>query len=162
MEWADGFTFVPFTHIGLVRMSRCIECGSVELRPAVVSLEGTVRGEIYIVEMKGLVCLNDGYKTIEGSDMPEFARLLADKYRSAQRLLTSEEIRSRRKRLNMSQQQFAHYLGVGVASVKRWEMGKIQDRRCDDEIRRKTDAKAHIADTRIGRFDLLPGTDGSM
>lgn len=120
-------------------MDRCIKCGKVELAPATITLEGEVRGETYSVRMRGRVCPDDGYKTIEGSDMPEFARLLSDKYRAAHGLLTSEEIRRRRKRLGMSQQQLANYLRVGVASVKRWEMGKIQDKRLDDEIRRKTD-----------------------
>jgi transcriptional regulator with XRE-family HTH domain len=71
--------------------------------------------------------------------MPEFGRLLSDKYRSAHGLLTSEEIRARRRQLGLSQQQFAQHLGVGVASVKRWEMGKIQEARSDVDIRSKTD-----------------------
>ncbi len=136
-------------------MIRCIACRNAELRSALVSLEGTVRGETYTVEMIGLVCPNGDYQTIEGADMPEFAKLLADRYRSLHGLLTSEEIRSRRKRLWMSQQQFANYVGVGVASVKRWEMGKIQEKRSDDEIRRKTDRPAHVTAARIGRVEGL-------
>jgi hypothetical protein len=42
----------------------------------------------------------------------------------------------------MSQGAFSEYLGTGVASVKRWETGKIQDRAMDELIRLKTDAKA--------------------
>jgi hypothetical protein len=41
----------------------------------------------------------------------------------------------------MSQQEFANFLGVGVASVKRWELGKIQDKLHDDLIRQKTAPK---------------------
>jgi hypothetical protein len=39
----------------------------------------------------------------------------------------------------MSQQEYSNYLGVGVASVKRWEAGQVQDRAMDNLIRLKTD-----------------------
>jgi hypothetical protein len=42
----------------------------------------------------------------------------------------------------MSQQRFSEYLGAGVASVKRWELGQIQDRAMDELIRLKTDVEA--------------------
>jgi len=73
--------------------------------------------------------------------MPEFSRLLSDKYRAAHGLLTSVDIRDRRNRLGMTQLEFAKYLGVGIASVKRWEMGKIQDARSNALIIEKTDKK---------------------
>ncbi len=64
-------------------MPRCIQCGQADLEPNVVHLPGTVRGENYVVEMQGLECPRCHYKTIEGVAMPEFGRLLADKYRAA-------------------------------------------------------------------------------
>src|SRR5579872_2694099 len=107
---------------------RCINCGEANLEPkASVRLQGTVRGESYTVEMPALVCPNCGYTTVPGPSMPEYARLLADKYREAHGLLTSDQIRERRLRLELSQQAFADYLKRGIASVKRWEMGKIQE-----------------------------------
>ncbi len=42
----------------------------------------------------------------------------------------------------MSQSKFADYLGVGVASVKRWEMGKIQEHAMDELVRLKTEPEA--------------------
>jgi hypothetical protein len=42
----------------------------------------------------------------------------------------------------MTQQQFSDYLGTGVASVKRWEAGQIQDKAMDELIRLKTDPGA--------------------
>jgi transcriptional regulator with XRE-family HTH domain len=53
--------------------------------------------------------------------------------------LTSTEIRANRALLTMTQQQFADHLGTGVASVKRWEAGQIQDKAMDELIRLKTD-----------------------
>jgi transcriptional regulator with XRE-family HTH domain len=37
------------------------------------------------------------------------------------------EIRDLRTKLGMTQRQFAAFLPVGIASVKRWELGEIQD-----------------------------------
>jgi putative zinc finger/helix-turn-helix YgiT family protein len=116
----------------------CIQCGEADLEPKTIQLPGTVRGEGFTVEMEGLECPRCGYKTIEGSKMPEYGRLLADKYRASHGLLTSDEIRQRRKRLGLTQEQFAAYLEVGIASVKRWEMGKIQDPRHNQLIIERT------------------------
>lgn len=120
-------------------MIRCIECAQTDLQPKTVRLRGTIRGETYTVELQGLKCSHCGYKTIEGPAMPEYGRLLADEYRAAHGLLTSDQIRARRERLGMSQAGFAKYLGVGIASIKRWEMGKIQDNHHNDIIKEKTD-----------------------
>ncbi len=119
----------------------CIECGRANLQPGTVRLSGDVRGKYYVVEMEGLKCPSCGYKTIEGSKMAEFGRLLADRYREDHGLLTSVEIRSLRKQLGMTQEEFASHVGVGVASVKRWEMGKIQDRRSNECIIRRTESE---------------------
>ena len=53
----------------------------------------------------------------------------------------------------MSQRDFAKYLGVGEASVKRWEAGHIQDESSDRLIRMKTDLHAAKENVRrIGAF----------
>src|SRR2546423_7169551 len=131
----------------------CINCGKADLEPKTIQLEGTVRGETYNVEMPGLQCPNCGYKTIEGPDMAEFGRLLADQYRVKHGLLPSDEIRARRKRLEMNQQQFADFLGFGVASVKRWELGKIQDARSNAIIVERTEVPKVI----VKDQDILGG-----
>ena len=53
-----------------------------------------------------------------------------------------KEIRARRMQLGMSQTQFGEYLGTGPASVKRWELGQVQDKAMDELIRLKTDPEA--------------------
>ena len=90
--------------------------------------------------------------------MPEYGRLLADKYRSAHGLLTSEELKERRERLSMSQAKFAEYLGVGIASVKRWEMGKVQESAMDALIRLKTEPEAARLNLKtVEALGLSPG-----
>jgi len=132
---------------------RCIKCGVADLEPQQhVQLSGVVRGETFTVTMPGLICPKCGYKTIEGSDMPAYGRLLADKYRAAHGLLTSVDIRDRRNQLEMNQEEFAKYIGVGIASIKRWEMGKIQDPRSNQLIIEKTDIPA----TSVQPYILTP------
>lgn len=117
----------------------CPNCGKANLRKEMTQIPGEVKGERFMVSMKGLACPKCGFTTVEGEDMSEYMRLVADAYRSKNGLLTSEDIRNRRSRLGMSQAEFATYLGVGVASVKRWELGKVQDGSSDALIRLRTD-----------------------
>jgi hypothetical protein len=58
---------------------------------------------------------------------------VADAYRQDNELLTSDQIRSIRG--SLSQISFAQQLGVGPASVKRWELGLVQDKSNDNLIR---------------------------
>jgi putative zinc finger/helix-turn-helix YgiT family protein len=105
-------------------------------------LEGLRHGESFTVETEGLKCGRCGFQTIDSVQSAEFTRLISDEYRKAHGLLTGGEIRSRRAWLGMTQQRFSEYLGTGVASVKRWELGQIQDRAMDELIRLKTDLEA--------------------
>jgi putative zinc finger/helix-turn-helix YgiT family protein len=121
-------------------MSCCIKCRKAELKEQNADLPATVKGEsVLVLDFPALVCTNCSYKTIRGSDMPEFMRAASDLYRQKHQLLPSGEIRIRRERVDMSQAEFASFLGVGVASIKRWEMGQIQDRAMDRLIRISTD-----------------------
>lgn len=62
-------------------------------------------------------------------------RMLADAYRKNQGLMTSNEIKAKRKSLNMTQKDLADAMSVGIASVKRWEGGTIQTRGMDKLLR---------------------------
>ncbi len=111
-------------------MSKHIECPDCEkgsLKSQLADLKGTRKGETYSVRMQALVCTNCGFKTIPSKLMGEFALRISDEYRRAHGLLTSEQIMKLLGELHMTQQQFADFLGVGVASVKRWELGMVQD-----------------------------------
>ncbi len=69
----------------------CVNCGQANLRPELITLSGSVRGEAYNVSMPGLVCPRCAYQTVEGEAMPEFGRLLADEYRKAHKLANGGE-----------------------------------------------------------------------
>jgi putative zinc finger/helix-turn-helix YgiT family protein len=122
---------------------KCFECNNGSLSPSLVTMTGVRNSEEFSVTIPGLICDSCGYTTINNRQSEAFTRAISDAYKSAHGLLTGLELRERRaKWLKMSQQAFADYLGVGPASIKRWESGQIQDRAMDELIRLKTDPKA--------------------
>jgi putative zinc finger/helix-turn-helix YgiT family protein len=128
--------------IGELTETACFECGGGDLVRDDVSLTGNRYGESFVIRMPGLRCTKCGFATIDSIASAEFTRLVSDAYREKHGLLIGSELRARREQLRMSQQQFADYLGVGVASVKRWELGQVQDKAMDELIRLKTDPEA--------------------
>ena len=57
-------------------------------------------------------------------------------FRREARLLAPEEIREGREKLALTQKQFANLLGIGEATVSRWETGaQIQQRAMDRFLR---------------------------
>jgi putative zinc finger/helix-turn-helix YgiT family protein len=126
-------------------------------------VDGEIRGEKYAVMANALVCSKCKHAGFEGTDVQEHMRKVADAYRRAHHLLASDDIRKARKALGMSQKTFAAYLQVGEASVKRWELGAIQDEAMDQYIRLKTDPVAASANAsevaqrvNLSRFDWSP------
>jgi putative zinc finger/helix-turn-helix YgiT family protein len=139
----------------------CPECEKRRLHPATTVLVGATHGESFELVSDALVCPNCGFKTLPTEKMGEFALRVADAYRQKHGLLTSSQIKDRRLDLGMSQQQFASYLGVGSSSVKRWELGCIQDNAMNDLILLKTDAQraeANVAEvlSRLGKLGYPP------
>jgi putative zinc finger/helix-turn-helix YgiT family protein len=121
---------------------KCPECDERDLQPAITELTGSTHGESFAITSDALVCPSCGFKTIPVEKMGEFALRVSDAYREKHQLLTSAQIKDRRLDLGMSQQQFANYLGVGSSSVKRWELGQIQDKAMNNLMVLKTDLDA--------------------
>jgi len=86
------------------------------------------------------ICDKCGHYSIPGRVAKEFGHRLDVAYRKAAGLLTIKQIVEARKRLGFNNQKdFADYLGVGEASVKRWEAGALLDKSSSELIRLKTD-----------------------
>ncbi len=116
----------------------CLKCGAqMERKTAVVP--GKYGKETFCVKTSAMRCPACRYVTVAAPDLDAYYRTVADAYRTARRRLTSAEIVAARRRMRMSQRQFAAYLGVGEASVKRWELGQVQDKAMDELIRLKTE-----------------------
>lgn len=118
----------------------CPICRSRKFAKKDLELEAKVRGETFLVAMKGLSCDQCGYQTVDGPQTGEFMKRAADAYRAKHQLLTSLEISTKRKAKGWSQQDLSHWLKVGIASVKRWENSGIQDSAMDLLLRLHLDA----------------------
>jgi putative zinc finger/helix-turn-helix YgiT family protein len=120
-----------------INVTTCPECCMGDLIVHLVTQTGTRNHEDFEVTVNGVQCDSCGYQTILNSQSDEFTRAVSDAYRCKHGLLSGDEIRELRTRLGMNQVEFADYLGVGSASVKRWESGQIQDKAMDNLIRLK-------------------------
>jgi putative zinc finger/helix-turn-helix YgiT family protein len=70
---------------------------------------------------------------------PEAARIRHDAICRALGLLTPAEIRELRERFGMTQEQFADWTGIGVATISRWERGRWVQTRAHDRFLRTLD-----------------------
>jgi transcriptional regulator with XRE-family HTH domain len=68
-----------------------------------------------------------------------YSRGAADAYRIRHMLLTTREIDQMRRNLGMTWKQFAKYVNVGIATLKRWMRGEIQTAALDSLVRLKAD-----------------------
>ena len=114
----------------------CFKCGKA-VQEETTRLPGEYAGEKFEVATAAMVCPSCGYTTLHARQIDAFRTKLADLHRQKHALLTSQGIREIRARLGMTQEEFAEYLKVGVASVKRWELGQVQDRSSDELMRLK-------------------------
>ena len=121
---------------------KCFNCERGGLIAQNVDLTGRRHDEEFVVTVPGLHCDECGFSTIDNDHSEPFTRAVSDAYRTSHGLLTGCEIKNLRALLNMTQGQFAEHLGVGIASIKRWELGLIQDKAMDELIRLKTDPGA--------------------
>lgn len=121
---------------------RCVDCGKGRMRRKLTPVPHEIRGVSFEVEDTVHVCDVCGFITIPWDRLREHGRLVDATYRRLAGILTKEEIRDSRRRLGLSQREFAEYLGVGAASVKRWEKGVLPDKSSSDLIRLKTDPEA--------------------
>lgn len=115
----------------------CGKCGQKQMRLATVPYATTIEhdGRSYQVEIPALTvpqCANCQRISIDD----EADRQISAAFRREARLLAPEEIRQGREKLGLTQKQFAALLGVGEATMSRWETGaQIQQRAMDRFLR---------------------------
>lgn len=127
---------------------KCFRCAKGNMVTRVTEIQSNVRGESFTVQAEALVCPRCGDVTLTEEQSLSYSVISADAYRKAHSLLTTAEMKAARRRLGLSQKQFADRLRVGIASVKRWEAGAIQDESSDKLIRLCTDPKEARANLR--------------
>lgn len=137
---------------------KCFSCGKGAMKIQTASVEAVVRGERYMVEVEAEVCNRCGEALFDDAQADAYTIAGSDAYRRAHGLLTTAEIKAARIRLRLTQQQLAERLKVGVASVKRWELGAIQDESSDQLMRLSTDVG--VARQNLRELEAL--TDSSV
>lgn len=118
---------------------KCIKCKNTEFTESNVRFHPEIKGEIVEVIVPTFICTKCEHSTMNSAQMNELRKVTADEYRRKHKLLTSDDIRKFREAFGMSQSNFASYLKVGEASIKRWETYFIQDIVQDEHIRLKCD-----------------------
>jgi putative zinc finger/helix-turn-helix YgiT family protein len=116
---------------------RCGKCGHQGMHLATVPYATTIDhdGRAYRVEIPALTvpqCKNCQAISIDDDADHEISAA----FRRQAGLLAPQEIRQGRAKLGLTQKQFANLLGVGEATVSRWETGaQIQQRAMDRFLR---------------------------
>jgi putative zinc finger/helix-turn-helix YgiT family protein len=116
----------------------CLSCDNEEFRlhqNAVIEQE--FKDDVFQVETPAFACTKCGRLTLDIDTADELRRRTADAYRSKHGLFTSNALRALREVMGMNQIAFAKFLGVGEASVKRWETWLVQDKSSNELIRLK-------------------------
>lgn len=121
---------------------KCPACKNEKFKKERTRFHPTVKDEQVDVLAEATVCTKCGKAVMDDTQMDVLRRSGADAYREKYNLLTSKQIADFRISLGMSQREFAEHLGVGEASVKRWETYYVQDKSQDNLIRLKCDETA--------------------
>jgi putative zinc finger/helix-turn-helix YgiT family protein len=110
--------------------------GHDDLAAQKVVKETTFRGKYIKYKINVYVCKECGIEigTIDQAANAQLA--IAEAYREKVGLLTSAEMKECRKRLGWSQKKLAQMTGLGISSIKRWELGIIQTKPMDSLLRR--------------------------
>lgn len=105
------------------------------------TVEQVFRKETFRVKAYVTECKKCGFGITRGGDSEGVVHATWNAYRKKHGLLQPREIVSRRQDMGLTQKEFAERLGVGVASIKRWEKGLVQDKSSDNLIRKMTEAE---------------------
>lgn len=118
---------------------KCLHCDGIQFEEKKCRFTPEIKGEEIEVVVPAMVCSQCQESLMNDEQMSFFRKTAADEYRKKHKLLTSKEIIEFRSSFGMSQFEFANYLKVGEASIKRWETYFVQDMSQDEHIRLKCD-----------------------
>lgn len=104
--------------------TECVACGSESgFAHKLVHSEKVVHGETFAVEHHCHECRDCGFRFLGPDEMDEAVRAAVAAYQKQHELLTAQELRDLRKKMKWSQADLASYSGLGIATIKRLELG---------------------------------------
>jgi HTH-type transcriptional regulator/antitoxin MqsA len=124
-----------------MKAETCPICGKGILKKQVKDKKFEYKGES--ITIPGYVTHNCdvcGDAIVDNNTLKESGKILKDFKRKVDGLLTAEEIKNIRKRLNLTQEEMAEILGGGLKSFARYETGQVCQSRGMDNLLRILDS----------------------
>lgn len=121
----------------------CPDCGKLADWQAVTRvLPQEFRGHTLSVETACQECSHCGFRLLTDAQLDSLRRSTLKAYQEEVELLTGEQITEARKRMGWSQAELAAHTELGIASIKRWELGLMVQTEANDATLRRALAPA--------------------
>lgn len=141
---------------------RCIECGA-KLDVTSDPIEMEFRGESLTIQgVSHYRCPNCGEVVFDSAMTSVYEQEVDREYRRICGLLLPEEIKSFRKKLGLTQEQFQVLLGVGKLSVCRWETGRLAQSKTVDNLIRAYMGCPRLVNEAFERAELRPASRSAV
>jgi HTH-type transcriptional regulator / antitoxin MqsA len=124
-----------------MQAQRCPICDMGTLKKEIVAEPFEYKGQkITIPEYIKYRCNKCGEAVVDNGTLRESGKILKDFKRNIDGLLTAGEIKSIRKKLNLTQEEMAEIVGGGLKSFARYETGQVCQSRGMDNLLRILDS----------------------
>lgn len=117
-------------------MKKCPFCNDGQLERKTISETFSYKGEVIELDQPGEFCSSCDEGIVNGEDLKVTEKALHDWRAKIDRFLTSGEVRSIRKKLNLTQHEAATIFGGGPNAFSRYENGEALQMRSTDNLLR--------------------------
>ncbi len=112
----------------------CVACGAEHsLLRGLATTEKEFRGETFPVEHHEWKCKTCGVAVLGDAEIDEALKATLEAYQAAHELLTGAQVREARARRGWTQEILAAKTGLGVATIKRLELGSTVQTKVNDD-----------------------------
>jgi putative zinc finger/helix-turn-helix YgiT family protein len=108
---------------------------SVIMNSSLVNKAINFKGEEIQVQYQAFVCGACGLESVTTEVAHEVQCYVSDCYREKHELLPGKKIKELREKQGVTQAQLAAEINVGIASIKRWENGLVQNKAMDELLK---------------------------
>lgn len=116
----------------------CLACGAENsYRRKLTCTAKVLRGETFTVKHHHWVCASCNVGILGDAEIDEAMHATVAAYQAAHHLLTAREIQTARKTKQWTQKDLAGHSSLGIATVKRLELGSVVQTKANDIALRK-------------------------
>jgi putative zinc finger/helix-turn-helix YgiT family protein len=121
----------------------CPDCGKLAAwKTTTRLLPQEFRGHTFEIESTCQECSHCGFRILTDAQIDGLRKATVKAYQEEAGLLTGVDITEARKKMKWSQADLAEHTGLGIASVKRWELGLMVQTGANDSVLRQALASA--------------------